>query len=151
MAMLWHHIIKGLCPFCVKVDYKVSLTENMTFPWGFFPAFYSPGNKLTQSSVVTIESNVDGGLAALGGCPACCSSCAPKDLLAFFLGPHYTPVKSPSSVYSLEHIVLLWSTWYLKCLSLSSSSAVPLEQPFLLLNNFLSLLLYPLMSTYFKI
>lgn len=36
MAILWYHIISGLWPFCVKVDYKVSLTDEMAFPWGFF-------------------------------------------------------------------------------------------------------------------
>lgn len=115
----------------------------MTFPWVFFSAFCSPGNKLIQSSVVTIESNMDGGLAALWCCSAGYSSCAPKYPLAFFLGPHYALVKPPNSVYSLEHIVLLWSTWYLKCLSLSSSSTVPLEQPCQLFNHFRSFLLCP--------
>lgn len=131
------------------MDYKVSLIEDMTFLC-FFPSILFSWKEITQSSVGTVESNVDGGPAAFWGCPACCSSCAPKDPLAFFSGPRYTLVKSPSSVYSLEHIVLLWNTWYLKCSSLSSSSTVPSEQPFQLLNNFLSLLLYPLIVNIFQ-
>lgn len=55
-------------PFCVKVDYKVSLREEArpTSPFHvcfFFPLFYFAGNKLTPSSVITVQSCGAGELA----------------------------------------------------------------------------------------
>lgn len=64
----------------------------MMFPW-FFSAFYSPGNKITPYSLVTVQSNVAGGLQPCGAAQQTTLCSAPKHPLAFFLRPCYTLVK----------------------------------------------------------
>lgn len=138
---VWRQIIKLLLKRKIE-EHDISM---------FFSAFYSPGNKLTPSSVLTVQSNVAGGLAASWGCPASYPFLCSQTSIGF---PPKTPLHSckvsKSSLCTWTHIVLLWSTWYPKHLSLSSYSTGPLEQPFQFLNNFIYLLLYPLFVSIFQ-